>query len=140
MLNNDIKIKKMAKPIKSFCGGARGAVFSKRAPLAAGGLLLCLFFIAMHIHAAEQYSVVSWKGEVKIMKGGKFISLTGQSKILLEKGDGVWLANGAEVKLCFPGGNQKVFYGPRFTKVETLEKAEKGPPTILNLIKSMVTL
>jgi hypothetical protein len=25
------------KLIKSFCGGSRGAVFSKRAPLAAGG-------------------------------------------------------------------------------------------------------
>jgi hypothetical protein len=25
--------------IKSFCGGSRGAVFSKRAPLAAGGKL-----------------------------------------------------------------------------------------------------
>jgi hypothetical protein len=25
------------KIIKSFCGGSRGAVFSKRAPLAAGG-------------------------------------------------------------------------------------------------------
>jgi hypothetical protein len=81
--------------------------------------------------------VLSWKGDVKIWKGGKFISLAGQAKISLEKGDGIWLANGAEVEVRFPGGDQKVFNGPRFTKVETLEKARKGPSIIVNLIKSM---
>jgi hypothetical protein len=85
----------------------------------------------------RQYKLLSWKGDVKIRKGGKFISLTGQAKISLEKGDGIWLANGAEIELSLPGGNQKVFYGPRFTKVETLKKARKGPSTLVNLIKSM---
>jgi hypothetical protein len=31
------KLQTMTALIKSFCGGSRGAVFSKRAPLAAGG-------------------------------------------------------------------------------------------------------
>jgi hypothetical protein len=32
-----LKPQTMTALIKSFCGGSRGAVFSKRAPLAAGG-------------------------------------------------------------------------------------------------------
>ena len=136
MLNNYIKIKKAAQPIKSFSGSPGGRFF-KRAPLAAGGILILLFIIPMIIQASGQYRLLSWKGEVKIMKGGKFISLTGQTKISLEKGDGIWIANGAEVKLQFPGGNQKVCSGPCFTKIETLEKAREGPSTIVNLIKSM---
>jgi hypothetical protein len=34
---DSFKLQTMTALIKSFCGGSRGAVFSKRAPLAAGG-------------------------------------------------------------------------------------------------------
>jgi hypothetical protein len=34
---DNFKLQTMTALIKSFCGGSRGAVFSKRAPLAAGG-------------------------------------------------------------------------------------------------------
>ncbi|MGD2085321.1 MAG: hypothetical protein PVH61_03970 [Candidatus Aminicenantes bacterium] len=33
----DLESQNQQELIKSFCGGSRGAVFSKRAPLAAGG-------------------------------------------------------------------------------------------------------
>ncbi|MGD2086252.1 MAG: hypothetical protein PVH61_08715 [Candidatus Aminicenantes bacterium] len=36
-LQGTFKRQNMTALIKSFCGGSRGAVFSKRAPLAAGG-------------------------------------------------------------------------------------------------------
>jgi hypothetical protein len=36
MMPNSLALRRM-KINKSFCGGSRGAVFSKRAPLAAGG-------------------------------------------------------------------------------------------------------
>jgi hypothetical protein len=34
---DSFKLQTVTALIKSFCGGSRGAVFSKRAPLAAGG-------------------------------------------------------------------------------------------------------
>jgi opacity protein-like surface antigen len=39
------KLQAMTALIKSFCGGSRGAVFSKRAPLAAGGMMIQLLVL-----------------------------------------------------------------------------------------------
>jgi hypothetical protein len=145
MLNNDIKIKKAAQPIKSFCGGSRGAVFSKSAPLAAGGtsrllapiierwiLFLLLFSVVIpgFIKASGQYRVLSWKGDVKIRKDGTFISLAGQSQISLKKSDAIWIANGAKIEFGCPDGLKREFKGPRFSRVETLEKVKiKSQPS-----------
>ncbi len=139
MLSN----KKNGEAYKKFLRGVQGGSFFKKRPPEFKIKKCILFFIVLSffIHglilASGQYRVLSWSGDVKIRKGGKFISLTGRAKISLKKGDGIWLAKGAEVKLLFPGGVQKVFYGPRFTRVETLEKARKGASTLVNLIKSI---
>jgi hypothetical protein len=48
-----ILVQTMTALMKSFCGGSRGAVFSKSAPLAAGGkkALAGLFFVLIRGHA-----------------------------------------------------------------------------------------
>lgn len=125
---NDFEIKEITNPIKS--------------PLPTAGkrtlwILLTLFFVSGCIQAAGQYSVLSCKGDVKTRKGGKFITLTSGSKISLKKGDALWIANGAAVQLRFPGGTQKIINGPRFTKVENLEKVQKKPSFLENLIKNI---
>ncbi len=146
MLSNDIKIEKSGEAYKKFYGGSRGAVFQKSPPgrrrqfiirKSILFLMVISFFIPGFTRASGQYRLLSWKGDVKIRTGGKFISLTEKSRLSLKKGDGLWLANGAEVELRFPGGTQKVVYGPRFTKVETLEKTKKGTSTLANLIKNI---
>jgi hypothetical protein len=78
----------------------------------------------MHIHAAGQYRVLSWKGDVKVMQGGKFLQLTKQSNVLLQENDAIWIANGARIELGCPDGSRREFNGPRFSRVETLEKVK----------------
>ncbi len=99
-------------------------------------LIVISCLIPAFTRPAGEYRLLSWKGDVKIRTAGKFIPLTEQPPPPLKKGDGLWLAAGAEAELRFPGGGQKVVYGPRFTKVETLEKAVKGPSLLANLIKN----
>ena len=40
---DSFKLQTMTALMKSFCGGSRGAVFSKRAPLAAGGKVFLFY-------------------------------------------------------------------------------------------------
>jgi len=74
------------------------------------------------IHAAGQYRVLSWSGDVKIMQGGKFFQLANPS-IALQENDAVWIANEAKIELGCPDGSRVEFNGPRFSRVATMAKS-----------------
>jgi hypothetical protein len=99
-----------------------------------------LFIISLLIQAAGppgQYKLVAWQGDVKVRRDGKFIPLSGQTEVLLNRRDAIFIPGGAAVELLFPGGIRRKFKGPRLTAVGTLKDTNQNQESefLANLMK-----